>query len=152
MRVLGLFLVFLLSGCASSLEGGVYSRDEARQTQTVEYGQIDEVRPVIIEGTQSGIGAAVGGATGAIAGSGVSSGDRESRLGAVLIGAAGAVVGDRVEESITRAQGLEMIVTLDSGRVVSVVQEVSSVDEFAPGQRIKLLGSGRNQRVSPAAN
>ena len=76
MRVLGLFLVFLLSGCASSLEGGVYSRDEARQTQTVEYGQIDEVRPVIIEGTQSGIGAAVGGATGAIAGSGVSSGDR----------------------------------------------------------------------------
>jgi outer membrane lipoprotein SlyB len=53
---------------------------------------------------------------------------------------------------MTRTQGLEMIVTLDSGRVVSVVQEVSSVDEFAPGQRIKLLGSGRNQRVSPAAN
>ena len=152
MRVIGLFLVFFLSGCASSLEGGVYSRDEARQTQTVEYGQVDEVRPVIIEGTQSGIGAAVGGATGAIAGSGVSSGDRESRLGAVLIGTAGAVVGDRIEESMTRAQGLEMIVTLDSGRVVSVVQEVSSVDEFAPGQRVKLLGSGRNQRVSPAAN
>ena len=152
MRVSGLFLVFLLSGCASSLEGGVYSRDEARQTQTVEYGQIDEVRPVIIEGAQSGIGAAVGGATGAIAGAGVSSGDRESRLGAVLIGAAGAVVGDRIEESMTRTQGLEMIVTLDSGRVVSVVQEVSTVDEFAPGQRVKLLGSGRNQRVSPAAN
>ena len=70
----------------------------------------------------------------------------------MLIGAAGAVVGDRIEESMTRTQGLEMIVTLDSGRVVSVVQEVSKVDEFAPGQRVKLLGSGRNQRVSPAAN
>ena len=50
------FGVFVVRLCVQ-LEGGVYSRDEARQTQTVEYGQIDEVRPVIIEGTQSGIGA-----------------------------------------------------------------------------------------------
>lgn len=147
----GLLMAALLSGCATSLSGDVYSRDEARATQSVEYGYINEVRPVIIEGTQSGAGAAAGGAIGAIAGSGVSSGDRESRIGSVLVGAAGAIIGNKAEDALTRAQGLEMVLTLDSGRVVSVVQEVASVDAFAPGQRVKLLGSGRNSRVSPAA-
>lgn len=141
----------LLTGCATSLSGDVYSRDEARTTQSVEYGYVNEVRPVIIEGTQSGAGAAAGGAIGAIAGSGVSSGSRESRIGSVLIGAAGAVIGNKTEEALTKTQGLEMVLTLDSGRVVSVVQEVETVDAFAPGQRVKLLGSGRNSRVSPAA-
>lgn len=151
MRMLLIGLAVLVSGCATSLSGDVYSRDEARQTQNVEYGILNEVRPVIIEGTQSGAGSAAGAAIGAIAGSGVSSGSRESRIGAVLVGAAGAVVGNKTEEALTKAQGLEMILTLDSGRVVSVVQEVASIDEFAPGQRVKLIGSGRNSRISPAA-
>ena len=151
MRVLLLLFVGLLSGCATSLSGDVYSRDEARRTQSVEYGVINEVRPVIIEGTQTGAGAAAGGAIGAIAGSGVSSGSRESRIGSVLIGAAGAVLGNKAEEAVTQAQGLEMVLTLDSGRVISVVQEVASVDEFTAGQRIRLLGSGRTSRVTPAA-
>lgn len=151
MRVLLLLFVGLLSGCATSLSGDVYSRDEARRTQSVEYGVINEVRPVIIEGTQTGAGAAAGGAIGAIAGSGVSSGGRESRIGSVLIGAAGAVLGNKAEEAVTQAQGLEMVLTLDSGRVISVVQEVASVDEFTAGQRIRLLGSGRTSRVTPAA-
>ncbi|MGB0965509.1 MAG: glycine zipper 2TM domain-containing protein [Litorivicinus sp.] len=151
MRIFFLAMMMALTGCATSLSGDVYSRDEARRTQQVEYGRIDEVRPVIIEGTQTGAGSAAGAAIGAIAGSGVSSGDRESRIGAVLIGAAGAVVGNKAEEALTQAQGLEMILTLDSGRVLSVVQEVASVDEFLPGQRIKLIGSGKNSRVSPAA-
>lgn len=151
MRIFFLAMMMALTGCATSLSGDVYSRDEARRTQQVEYGRIDEVRPVIIEGTQTGAGSAAGAAIGAIAGSGVSSGDRESRIGAVLIGAAGAVVGNKAEEALTQAQGLEMILTLDSGRVLSVVQEVASVDEFLPGQRIKLIGSGKNARVSPAA-
>jgi len=151
MRIFFLAMMMALTGCATSLSGDVYSRDEARRTQQVEYGRIDEVRPVIIEGTQTGAGSAAGAAIGAIAGSGVSSGDRESRIGAVLIGAAGAVVGNKAEEALTQAQGLEMILTLDSGRVLSVVQEVASVDEFVPGQRIKLIGSGKNSRVSPAA-
>lgn len=151
MRIFFLAMMMALTGCATSLSGDVYRRDEARRTQQVEYGRIDEVRPVIIEGTQTGAGSAAGAAIGAIAGSGVSSGDRESRIGAVLIGAAGAVVGNKAEEALTQAQGLEMILTLDSGRVLSVVQEVASVDEFLPGQRIKLIGSGKNARVSPAA-
>ena len=152
MKAVIVMMALFVSGCATSLSGDVYSRDEARQTQTVEYGRIDEVRPVIIEGTKSGAGAAAGGAIGAIAGSGVSSGSRESRIGSVLVGAAGAVIGNKTEEALTQAQGLEMVLTLDSGRVLSVVQEVASLDEFTPGQRIRLIGSGRTSRVTPAAD
>ncbi|MGB0957120.1 MAG: hypothetical protein ACPGUF_01505 [Litorivicinus sp.] len=50
----------VLAGCATSLKGDVYSRDEARAVGTVQYGTINEVRPVIIEGTQTGAGAAAG--------------------------------------------------------------------------------------------
>lgn len=149
MRALLIALSLFVTGCATSLEGGVYSRDEARKTQSVEYGVINEVRAVVIEGTQTGAGAAVGGAVGAIGGTGVSGVDRESRVASVLLGTVGAVVGNKAEEAMTRAQGLEMVITLDSGRTLSLVQEVESVDQFAPGQRIKLIGTGSASRVSP---
>jgi outer membrane lipoprotein SlyB len=39
----------LLGGCASSLTGDSYSRDEARRVQTVRMGTIESLRPVKIE-------------------------------------------------------------------------------------------------------
>ncbi|QGG79480.1 glycine zipper 2TM domain-containing protein [Litorivicinus lipolyticus] len=152
IKVLLAVSTLVLAGCASSLKGDVYSRGEARDVATVQYGTINEVRAVIIEGTQSGAGAVAGGAIGGIAGSGVSSGSRESRIGAILVGAVGALVGNKAEEALTKTQGLEMVVSLDAGRVISLVQEVSRVDEFAPGQRVKVIGTGKNTRVSPAAD
>ncbi len=44
-----------VSGCASSLTGDTYSRDEARAVQTVRYGTIESLRPVKIEGTKTPI-------------------------------------------------------------------------------------------------
>lgn len=43
----------LLGGCASSLTGDSYSRDEARRVQTVRMGTIESLRPVKIEGTKT---------------------------------------------------------------------------------------------------
>ncbi|MGB0957119.1 MAG: hypothetical protein ACPGUF_01500 [Litorivicinus sp.] len=68
-----------------------------------------------------------------------------------MIGAAGAVIGNKAEDALTKSQGLEMVVSLDAGRVISLVQAVSAVDEFVPGQRVKVIGTGKNTRVSPAA-
>lgn len=39
-------LSLLLGGCASSLTGDSYSRDEARRVQTVRMGTIESLRPV----------------------------------------------------------------------------------------------------------
>ncbi len=49
-----------ISGCASSLTGDTYSRDEARAVQTVRYGTIESLRPVKIEGTKTPIGSGAG--------------------------------------------------------------------------------------------
>ena len=44
-------LLALSSGCMSTLSGESYSREEARKVQRVEFGRIEYVRPVVIEGT-----------------------------------------------------------------------------------------------------
>ena len=51
----------VLSGCPASMSGSAYSRGQVREAQDVQLGYIDNVRPVLIEGTQSGVGT-VGGA------------------------------------------------------------------------------------------
>lgn len=58
-----------LSGCASTQSGESYSRSEARTVQQVEYGVIEQLRPVKIEGTKTPIGSGAGAAAGGIAGS-----------------------------------------------------------------------------------
>jgi outer membrane lipoprotein SlyB len=63
-----------LTGCASDLSGESYSRSEARTVQRVEYGIIDQLRPVKIEGTKTPIGAGAGAAVGGIAGSSIRGG------------------------------------------------------------------------------
>ena len=53
-------LSLLLTGCASSLTGDSYSRDDARKVQTIRMGTIESLRPVRIEGTKTPIGAGAG--------------------------------------------------------------------------------------------
>ena len=71
-----------VGGCASSLTGDTYSRDEARAVQTVRYGTIESLRPVKIEGTKTPIGTGAGAIVGGVAGSGVGGG-RGSAVAAV---------------------------------------------------------------------
>ena len=52
-------LTLTLGGCASSLTGDTYTRDEARRVQTVRMGTIESLRPVKIEGTKTPVGAGV---------------------------------------------------------------------------------------------
>jgi outer membrane lipoprotein SlyB len=58
----------------------------------------------------------------------------------------GWLVGSAVEEGITRKNALEITVKLDSGRVVSVVQEADV--PFQVGDRVRLLTGGLEARVS----
>ena len=144
-----LLAVGLLSGCAQQgLYGTSYSRDQVRQAQTVQYGTIESVTPVVIEGRDDGVvGAGTGAVVGGIAGSQVGGGS--GRQLATVVGAvAGGLVGQRVEKSATTRQGQEVTIRLDSGRVVSVVQEVENDQFFHPGERIRVLGQGSTLRVT----
>jgi len=141
-------LTFGITGCVSSLQGSTYSRSEARQVQKVEFGTVLSTNPVVIEGKQSGAGQLPGAIIGGVAGSSVGEG-KGQEIFKILGAVGGAVVGSKIEEKATRAQGLELTIKMDSGKILSIVQEVNSVNAFSAGQRVRVLTQGALARVSP---
>ncbi len=135
----------LMAGCVSSRSAKVYSRDQVQSAQTVELGKVIRVEEVLIEGTKSQIGTAAGGAIGGIAGSNSSKGTTGQILG-VIGSVVGGIAGAAAEEAYTRRKGLEITVTLDSGRTLSVVQEADQ--PIHVGDRVRILtGQGGVKRV-----
>lgn len=139
-----LVLVLLTQACASSLEGDVYSREEARQTMNIQWATVVSTKPVVIEGDRSNTGKLAGGLIGGAAGHGVTDSNTQAlttAVGAVV----GAIAGQAVEERATRAQGMELTLKMDStGETIVVIQEVQDVNDFVAGDRVKLVsGSGK---------
>ena len=137
-----------LTGCVSGLQGSTYSRSEARQVQEVEFGTVLSTNPVVIEGKQSGAGQLPGAIIGGVAGSSVGEG-KGQQIFTILGAVGGAVVGSMIEEQTTRTQGLELTINMDSGKTLSIVQEVDNVNVFREGQRVRVLTQGALARVSP---
>ncbi len=144
--VVFLAVIAFLVGCASSNSGEVYSRDQARRTQTVQLGTVQFVKNIRIEGTKSGVGTVAGAVAGGVAGStiGAGSGRTLAALGGAALGAVGGTV---AEEQITKKTGLEITVKLDSGSSIAVVQGADVM--FAVGERVRVLtGSDGTTRVT----
>jgi outer membrane lipoprotein SlyB len=139
-------LLLMLGGCMSTLTGDSYSRDEARRPQTVQFGMVEYVRPVVIEGTKTGIGAGTGAVVGGIGGSTVGGG-RGAAVATVLGAVAGGVAGGMVEEGATKKQGVEITVRLDSGQIVAIVQQASATT-FNVGDRVRVLTLNGETRVA----
>jgi outer membrane lipoprotein SlyB len=146
IRILGAaLLVAVLAGCAPSLGGGSYTRDEARREQNVRLGVVEGVRPVQIEGTRSGVGPAAGAVVGGVAGSTVGGG-RGSAVAAVIGAVAGGVAGQALEEGTTRKNGVEITVKLNNGALVAIVQEADEM--FYVGDKVRILSDGTTSRVT----
>tara|TARA_R110000851_G_scaffold8273_7_gene31928 strand:+ start:380 stop:874 length:495 start_codon:yes stop_codon:yes gene_type:complete len=138
--------ILTLGGCASSLTGDTYSRDDARAPQIVRMGTVESVRLVKIEGTKTAIGPIAGAAIGGVAGSGVGGGS--GRAIASIVGAlAGGMAGAAAEEGITRTQGVEITVTEDSGQTRAYVQAVQEGVSFATGDRVRVMTVNGESRV-----
>lgn len=131
-----------LAGCADQLTGDVYTREEARTPMRVRYGWVESVSPVVIQGDRGFIGEAGGAVIGGIAASTIGSGTGRS-LASAVGAVTGAVVGGVVQEKATRAQGVVITVRVDGGEIMAIVQEVEHINEFMPGQRVRInMGSG----------
>ncbi|SDK60279.1 outer membrane lipoprotein SlyB [Methylophilus rhizosphaerae] len=138
-------VIGFLGACASSNSGSVYSRDEARKTQTVKTGVVESVRSVKLEGTKSPVGTVAGGAIGGIAGSTVGHG-AGSTIAAVIGAVAGGLAGSAAEEAVTRKDAFEITVKLDGGGLVSIVQEAD--EPFAAGDRVRIVENSGTSRVT----
>lgn len=144
---LALALAATLAACATS-SPDVISRNDAQRMSTVLDGTVLSVRPVTVDGSQSGVGAAAGGVVGAIAGSSVG-GRRESGAIGVLGAVVGGVVGNAVERAGTREDALEVLVQLRSGERRAIVQARGS-ESLNPGDAVIIVTTGGKARVTRA--
>ncbi|NYS59430.1 glycine zipper 2TM domain-containing protein [Vreelandella salicampi] len=140
-----------LAGCTntSQYSGDVYSGNQAKTSQNVTYGTIVAIRPVQIQ-AESRTGNLLGGGGGAIIGGllGRQVGGGSGRDLATVAGAlGGAMAGTAAEDASNRISAWEMEIRTDSGEDVVVVQRADR--QFQAGQRVRLIGSGRNVQVAP---
>ncbi|MEK8049399.1 glycine zipper 2TM domain-containing protein [Ideonella sp. DXS22W] len=142
---LALALAATLAACATS-SPDVISRNDAQRMSTVVDATVLTVRPVVVDGSQSGAGAATGAVLGGIAGSSVG-GRRESVAVGVIGAVAGAVAGNAIERASTREESLEILVQLKNGERRAIVQAKGN-ETFKPGDAVILVTTGGKVRVS----
>jgi outer membrane lipoprotein SlyB len=142
-----LLLAAALAACTTS-SPDVISRDQANRMSSVIDATVLSVRPVTVDGSQSGVGAAAGGVVGGIAGGSVG-GRRESVAVGVLGAVAGAVIGNAIERSGTREEAVEILVQLRNGDRRAIVQ-AKAQEDLKPGEAVILVTTAGKVRVMKA--
>ncbi len=140
-------LLGTLAACTTT-SPDVVSRNEAQRLSAVVDAVVLSTRQVIVDGTQTGIGAAAGSVAGGVAGSSVG-GSREAVIVGVIGAVIGGVVGNVAERAATREEAVEVLVQLKNGDRRSVVQARAS-ETFAPGDAVLLVTTGGKVRVTKA--
>ncbi|MFT5806367.1 MAG: outer membrane lipoprotein SlyB [Moritella dasanensis] len=109
-------------GCSSNPYGDSYDVADTRKVQTVYYGVVISAKPVNIEG------------------------DKGSSAAGTI---AGGVAGNKAAQSISKRHGVNLTIKLDSGKVISVVQEVDPNMLFRVDQQVQVNQQGSTARVVP---
>jgi outer membrane lipoprotein SlyB len=137
----------VLSGCVvTPRSGSVYSNYQTQNEQIVRMGYVESVREVTITAGDTGTGTMAGAALGGIAaGSNVGRGNG-SAAAAIAGAVVGGLIGSHVEQNMNNRKGFEITVKLDSGELRAITQEADEM--FRPGERVRLLSSGRTTRVT----
>ena len=143
-----LAVALALGACASS-SPDVIKRGDTQRMSRVEDAVVLSVRSVIVDGSQSGAGAAVGGVVGAIGGYSGSGVQREAQVLGVLAGVAGAAAGNAIERFATREEANEILVRLKNGENRAIVQ-AKGAEKLEPGDAVLIITSGGKVRVTKA--
>ena len=140
-------LVASLGACATS-SPDVIQRNDAQRLSQVQDGTILSIRPVTVDGSQSGVGTVAGGVVGGVAGSSIG-GRRESVIAGVLGAVVGGVLGNAAERVGTRESAVEILVQLRNGERRAIVQAQGS-EVLAAGDPVVLVTTGGKTRVTRA--
>ena len=144
---LALAAATVLSACATS-SPDVVPRGQTQRLSQVYDATVLSVRPVTVDGSQSGIGAGAGAVAGGVAGSTIG-GHRDSIVGGVLGAVVGGVIGNAVERGATRENAVEIVVQLRNGERRAIVQG-NGAETWAPGDPVVLVVTGSRTRISHA--
>jgi len=139
--------VAALAAC-STTSPDVVQRGDAQRMSQVQDATILSIRPVTVDGSQSGAGAVTGGVIGAVAGSSVG-GRREGQVVGVLGAVAGAVIGNAIERNATKEEAVEILLQLRNGERRAVVQAKAG-ETLLPGDAVVVVTTGGKTRVTRA--
>jgi outer membrane lipoprotein SlyB len=145
---LALLVAATLGACASSSPDVIQRGDTQRMAQ-VQDGVVLSVRTVTVDGSQSGVGATVGGVVGAVGGYSASGMQREAQVLGLLIGVAGAAAGNAIERFSTREEAVEILIALKGGERRAIVQ-AKGAEVLVPGDAVILVTTGGKVRVTKA--
>ncbi len=141
-------LTFIISSCVNnSLQPDVVSRSDAQKQQYVIFGTIRDVSRVTIEGDRE-VGAAAGAAIGAVVGKNTTDSEPESDIAAVVGSLVGSAIGSGIGSAATKKDGVELLIEIESGSFISIIQEVSNFS-YITGQKVRIIKRNGKSRVIP---
>ena len=146
-NILSVLLAATLAACATA-SPDVVPRHQAQRMEVLFDATVLSVRPVTIDGSQSGLGATTGAVAGGVAGANIG-GYHNSFAGSLLGAVVGGVIGNAVERGATRENGVEIVVQLRNGERRAVVQ-ANGNESWAIGEPVVLVSSGGRTRVTRA--
>ena len=124
--------LFILTACSTESTNTYKANDVGSIIETSEATVLNS-RVVNIEGgDNSGAGAVAGGAVGATSGYVIAGSGSGRGLGVVLGAVLGAATGYLAEESVRSREGIEYVVRMNDGRVVTLVQNREENEEPLP--------------------
>lgn len=143
ITIIALLVATTVTGCANSdvYSGDVYTKDRAKQVQSVSYGTIMSTRSVKIQADENSLlgtigGAVVGGLLGSTIGGGT--GRNIAAAGGAI---AGAAAGKAAGDKLNQVDGVELEIKKENGEAIVVVQKASPT--FVPGARVRMTqGNG----------
>ena len=136
-----------LTGCVVANPNTVSAYDAQRMSTVID-ATVLSVRPVTLQGRDTGVGTVSGAVIGGIAGSNVG-GPRTGGIVGIAGAVVGGLIGNAVERDATQQQALEILLQLKNGDRRQVVQGIGT-DTFAAGDPVILVTTGGRTRVMRA--
>lgn len=139
--------ILLFAGCTPDRSSKIYTTSQALQAEDVEEGVVESVEEATIRKDGTIVGSGGGAIIGAIAASGIGGG-KGSDIAAVAGAILGGVIGDKLEKGVTDRKAFKIVVKMDSGEKIVVVQQADVI--FQAGERVNVFSSrvDNTKRVS----
>lgn len=150
-RIVSVVAVLLLAGGCAHETTSSYDASEVGRPIEVTPATVVSARTVQVTGSgdQAMIGPAIGAAAGA-AGTGLGYHGRGSGWAAVLGGLVGAGAGYAIQSALNEREGIEYLLRMNDGRVITVVQNRERQEvPLVPGTAVLVQTSGGYSRVLP---
>ena len=83
-----------------------------------------------------------------MAGKNVTESETESDIASLVGGLVGSAIGSEVGSNLTKKDGIELLIETDAGRLISIIQEISSYN-YSKNQRVRIIKRNGKSRVVP---